>query len=145
MAEHASFEPVRGGIACFQAGATVHTFEIPVSQQLKGGVTMEVDANTVRVVWPAGAEPTPSIIDSITDLTPDIATLVGPDDEYWIDLPKSEYAHIAMKVLSTMGRSDDISATLVYNVRFNMPYRVATALSGDLERIVTDLPSVYPL
>lgn len=116
-----------------------------MSQQLKGGVTMEVDANTVRVVWPAGAEPTPSIIGSITNLTPDTATLIGPDDEYWIDLPKSEYAHIAMKVLSTMGRSDDVSATLVYNVRFNMPHRVATALSGDLERIVTDLPSVYPL
>ena len=106
---------------------------------------MEVDANTIRVAWRAGATPTPSIIESIIDLTPDIITLIGPDDEYWIDLQTPEYAHIALKVLSTMAKSKNFIVTLVYNVRFKIPLGVTQALSEDLERIKDEMPSVYQL
>jgi hypothetical protein len=138
---------VQDGTAWFQAGASVVGLDIPTQLYIGGGVSVQHDANTVRIAPPSGKGLTTTNLKSILDPINGTLTLQGPDTEDWIDFETPEDTHAALRLLKPLVESDGFVVTLVYNVRFEAPrstwWWFVENLSADLEQFVIETPSVY--
>ena len=138
---------VQEGTAWFEAGASVVSLDIPTKLYIGGGVTVRYDANTVRIALPSAKGLTITNLKSILDPTKGALTLRGPDTEDWIDFETPQDTHAALRFLKPLVESDGFVVTLVYNVRFEVPratwWWFVERSSTDLEKVLTETPSVY--